>query len=465
MSRLRSVFAVQSASGRSTPWTDQRLINLYAELGGPDTKSKAVVHGTPGLKTFADSFGGGKLRGATVQQGTVYVVAGTTLYSVNSTGTTTAISGSIPGTAKVKLVPGRDNIAILQDNGDLYAYDGTSVAQVTDADLFTASDITYQDGYLIVAKKDSDQFQISSQFDFTAYDALDFATSEALGDELVAALSDRRELWLLNAKTTEIWYNSGASDFPFVRRDVIQRGCRTRDTVVNFDNTIIWLGDDGVVYRASGYTPQRISTHAVEYAIETDPDRGTTARAFEYTQEGHKFYVLKLQNETWAYDAATQLWHERESYGASNYRVDGTIEAFGRVLAWDDEKAKLYDLDLETYTEDGGIIQRTAQTPVIHADRRRGFMSLFEMEMEVGVGLTTGQGSDPQAMLSYSNDGGKTWSNEKWRSIGKIGEYIQRVRWHRLGSFRQRVMQMVISDPVKVAIYAMTADIETGTDG
>jgi hypothetical protein len=459
MPRQRSVFAVQSSSGRSTPWTDQRLINLYVERGAPDAKSKAIAYGTPGHKTFA-TFPSGKVRGAAVQDQTVFVVCGQTVYTVDSSGNTTALTGSVPGTDLVKMEAGRDNVVILRDNGTAYNYDGTDVSEITDNDLPSVGDTTYQDGYLVYSEKGTDQWYVSNLFDPETVDPLDFATAESAGDRIVGLISDRQELFIFGVRTLEVWYNAG-SDFPFARRQVVNRGCLARDSIVDFDNSIIWLGDDGVVYRAAGYSPQRISTHAVEYAISQDvaPE---SARAFEYTQEGHKFYCLQLSDETWVYDAATGLWHERQSYQDKPWRIDGTVEAYGKTLAFASDAGKLYELDLDTYTEDGETIRRIAQTPPIHADRRRAFMPRFEAEIEVGVGLSVGQGSDPQAMLRWSDDGGKTFSNQLWRDMGEIGEYRQRVVWHRLGSFRQRTMQLVISDPVKVAITAMVADIEVG---
>ncbi len=77
---------------------------------------------------------------------------------------------------------------------------------------------------------------------------------------------------------------------------------------------------------------------------------------------------------------------------------------------------------------------------------------MLQLDMEVGLGLATGQGSDPQVMMRWSDDGGKTWSNEYMRSAGKQGEYKKRIIWRRLGRGRDRIFEFVVSDPIAFSI-------------
>ena len=143
--------------------------------------------------------------------------------------------------------------------------------------------------------------------------------------------------------------------------------------------------------------------------------------------------------------------------------MNGAAEIYGKVLVGDYKSGNIYQLDLDTYTDNGGVIQRIAHSPSIHASTYRAVIRRFVIELEAGVGLTTGQGSDPQIALSWSDDGGRTFGNEHWTTIGAIGRYGVRAVWRRLGQFRQRVFRLLISDPVKVAIIAANADVE-GTD-
>jgi hypothetical protein len=232
------------------------------------------------------------------------------------------------------------------------------------------------------------------------------------------------------------------------------------------DNGLFWLGRDrrgeGIVYRANGYTGVRISTHAVEWQIQQYDDI-SDAIAYTYQQDGHSFYVLVFPsaNTTWVYDAATQAWHERAGFTDGNFtRHRGNCQmAFNnKVVIGDFENGNIYAFDLDDFSDNGGI-QKWLRTwralPTGTNNLRRTAQHTLQLDCESGVGLNLGQGSDPQVMLRFSDDGGHTWSNEHWKSMGKIGEYYKRVLWRRLGmttKLRDRVYEVSGTDPVKIAI-------------
>ncbi len=244
----------------------------------------------------------------------------------------------------------------------------------------------------------------------------------------------------------------------------MERGCAAAFSIAEDDNSIFWLGEDRIFYRADGYVPQRISQHAIEealrkYQIVSD------ACAFIYTMAGHKFYVVTFPAEdaTWVYDITTGLWHERRSVGMGRWRVSTYVEAYGKHLVGDFENGRIGELDLDTYQEYGVTMQGIAAGPSVHADRKRIAHSRFELDIESGVGLTSGQGSDPQIWVDWSDDGGRTFSARKLlRSMGKIGEYQQRLRLNRMGSSRERVYRVTVSDPVKRSIIAAHLNARQG---
>jgi hypothetical protein len=135
----------------------------------------------------------------------------------------------------------------------------------------------------------------------------------------------------------------------------------------------------------------------------------------------------------------------------------------GQHIVGDFENAKLYALDLDTFTDDGNIIRRVRRTTTMNDDQARLFFSRLQVDVESGVGLEIGQGSDPQLMLRYSDDGGNTWSNTKYATMGKIGEYKSRCVFTRLGSGRNRVWEISVTDPVKAVILGANAEIMKGT--
>ena len=237
------------------------------------------------------------------------------------------------------------------------------------------------------------------------------------------------------------------------------------------DNTVFWLGKNkdggGIVWRLNGYTPQRVSTDAIEYAIakySTIAD----ARAYAYQQEGHTFYVLTFPSggATWVYDAATQLWHQRayldpDTGTLGRHRSNCHMYYAGLHIVGDFETGDLYALDLDYY-QDG-----TDPMPSIRAAAYIGgpdynwiIHNRLQVDFETGVGLVDGQGSAPLVLLDWSDDGGKTWSNQHRGSLGKTGEYLTRVFWTRLGRARARTYRVMISDPVKRVIMGAALNPE-----
>lgn len=462
-------WAINSYQSRALPLSAQQLVNFYAEAAPKDAKSPVVLYGTPGIKDFATSVGNGPIRGAHNFDGTLFTVSRNALYEVDSAGSETS-RGTINTTSgPVSMSHNQATMAQLciVDGVDGWIYTTSGgLVQITDGDFFASPVVDFQDQYFAFIRANTGQWFLSNLNDGTAYTATDIATAEGDPDKLVSLISNRRELWLYGAETIEIWYNSGNADFPFSRYEggFIERGCAAAFSIAEDDNSILWLGEDRIFYRADGYTPQRISQHGIEealrkYVIVSD------ACAFIYTMGGHKFYVCTFPAEdaTWVYDITTGLWHERQSFGMGRWRVSAYANVYGKHLVGDFEQGRIGELDLDTYQEYGVTMQGQATGPAVYADRKLIFHRRFELDIEAGVGLTSGQGSDPQVWLDWSDDGGRTWSARKpFRSMGKIGAYMQRLRWLSLGSARQRIYRITVSDPVKRSIVAAHLDAEVG---
>ena len=348
---------------------------------------------------------------------------------------------------------------------DLYVATQDSLTAVGSENYPGAADVAWIDGYFVFIKPNSNQFFLSDLNDPTSFDPTQIATAEGSPESLRGLIVDHRELWLMKeGPSTEVWYNSGASPFPFERATgaYLERGAAAKTAITKLDNSVFWVGDDGVVYRADGYSPRRISTHAIEQSLSKNGTADLVA--FAYTQEGHPFFVLKKPNVfTFVYDVASNLWHERVSHQRPDYRVSTCIFAFDKHLVGDDKSGKIYRLDPDDLNgEDGETTPAIVTGPPLWAEGKRAFFHNLLIDFEMGVGLTTGQGSDPQVMLRLSRDGGHTWGPEKWRSLGKKGEYRRRARWDRLGMFRQCVPELTISDPVRRVVLGAYAEITEG---
>lgn len=441
--------ALQYSTGRSYTWSGATLINAFSEVSEGDKRDAFAVMATPGL-TIWTTVGLGPYRGGIVVGGVLYVVSGASLYSVNAGGTATFL-GTIPGNGPVAIAGNYTEVCIAA-SGTGYVWSGGTLQTPVP---FSVAGVVYFDGYIIWQIAESEQFIISALDDALSYDAADIASVEGAPDNIVGMMNSHRELLFLGKQTTEIFYNSGAADFPFERQgnSFIERGCFDRDSIVKLNNSVTFVGDDRIVYTLAGYQPQRVSTHWVEYLLRD----ATYARGWTYSQEGHAFYVLECDAGTIVLDMQTGAWHKRQSYQMDWWRGFGSVNAYGLTLIGDRANGNLYIPSLDVHTENGEPIAVQIDLPPIDAGRERVVMYSFEIVMDVGTGDTATP--DPQIMLQYSDDNGHRWSNEMWRSMGRVGEYRTRAIWRKLGQFRQRQMRIRITDPVRRFVVAYYADI------
>ena len=463
-------FATQSYQSKSLPLSAQRCVNAYAEREPGDAKSQVAVFGAPGLTQFS-TCGTGPIRGMHVMGGVLYVVSGTTLYSVDSLGNATALGGAVGGNGYVCMSDNGTQVLIV--NGvHGYVYTAASGFQIiNDSNFHAATSATFFDNYFVLSWDGTNKFFISNSLDGTTYSGTDFASAEVSPDFVLSIVNQQENLLIFGGTTIETWYDAGTVNFPFQRIDggTVERGCAAALTPVKEDNSVFFLGDDRIFYRLDGTIPRRISTHAIEdawqgYGVISD------SYCFSYTFEGHKFIIVTFPtaNATWVYDIATGLWHERVSWdenGNSYGRWRGSCAAtiYNKILIGDAYSGNIGYLDNSAFTEFGNTMQALMIGPVIHQDRRRVFHTRFELDMEAGVGATVDPGSNPQAMLDWSDDGGRNFCRpQRWTSLGKIGAYTQRLRWLRNGQSRQRVYRLTISDPVRRTVIAASVDISVG---
>lgn len=464
-------FVGGSATARSRAFDAQRTVNLYPEVSESGTsKTVAMFVGTPGLAPWA-TVGSGGIRGMLRFSATLaVVVSGENVYVVDQDGSATLVGPIGLGDGPVSLASNGTLVAIA--DGAALHFVNPSSRTITTNGVYPADSVSFIDGRFVFNESRTGRFRATLAYS-ADIDPLDFATAEGSPDDLVSLIVDHREIWLFGSSSTEVYFNAGTDGFPYQRIEgaYIEHGCAAAHSIAKIDSGVFWLGADenghGIVLRAVGYQPQRLSTHAVEHAI-AGYARIDDAVAWTYQQEGHSFYVLTFPtaDATWVYDVATNLWHERawrDNDGRLRRHRGACHMAFAAAnIVGDWQTGNLYRLDLDAYTDNGAAIARIRQAPHLAADGKRITHHALEVEMETGVGLVTGQGEDPQAMLQWSDDGGATWSNERWAPIGKIGKRRTRVRFRRLGQARDRVYRLTITDPVKVAIVGATIDAAVG---
>ena len=269
------------------------------------------------------------------QVSTATAAAGATSIPANITGTITSgdtlniplDNGATFMTTAASTVTGTDLAIALASglpgqvtSGAVIVDPANVLGQITAAAFQPASTVTFFDGYFCFDAKGTRQFFISGLNDGTQYSGLDFATASASSSDVVAVRAYHEQLLVFTRISTEVWWDVGSSAFPFQRYDAayIERGCASPLSVASEDNTVFWMGDDGNFYRMEGFTPKRVSTFAMETAWAKYPNRFLDCNCFVLDQEGHKFAVVNFPSgeQTWVYDVATNLWHQRESWGS-----------------------------------------------------------------------------------------------------------------------------------------------------
>lgn len=458
----------------------QRTVNLYLEAqeAGPRKDNVARLVGTPGLRTLV-TLGAGPVRGvhwSSTDQ--LFVVSGSNLWEVLPGWGVTLRGGAI-GSSSVGRVTMADNgTKLMIGDGTTTAWNadlapGSALSAVADTDC-PGGFVTWQDGYFINTVPNTNRFQISG-LNAVTYDALDVASKEGRPDKIVMVLCANRQLWLFGEQTTEVWWNSGAALFPFERIDgaFMETGTASALTCCVVAGSVAWLGNDqrgrGTIWYSQGYQPHRLSTHAVERALAGYANL-ERAFAFAYRQNGHEFYQLTVPPSstdgggTWCFDFVVGQWHER-SYldsmlGALPHRASCATAAFGSVVVGDRINGNLYAYDTNFYWDGENPIRRLRQSPHVSSAEKRIRHNAFELQAEPGVGLQSGQGSAPLATLSWSDDGGHTWSNQHTVSMGLVGKYKFRYRWRRLGVSRDRVYRVETSEPVPVTWLGAELELE-----
>lgn len=444
--------------------------NAYAEKNPQDPARPFRLVPTPGSRLIdnsstlatgvravaqADGFASGKL----------VVVDGTVVRLLDlSAETWTALTGAFAGTDRAQVVFGEVQAGLL-GNGALYQSTGTSVAALTDADWATLlsdhsetafTSITVM-GQRLIATYGS-RFAFSVALDFNNTTTLSYYTAENAPDGVIAAVALGDVLYVFGTQTIEPWTQTGDNDDPFspLTGQVIRRGVAARDTIVQLDNSLFFVADDRTVRRLDGLVPTILNKDDAWVTRLLASVDATTLVCRAVETEAHSFYVINAPTFCVVYDIATQTWHKRETKDQTTWewayitRVDEKFYAGSRL------DTKLAEIS-RSYLSDDMADASTFGTEIIHTftahlpvKMGRNPMSIVRLEGTKGIGLVTGQGSDPQVIMSISRDKGITYGSERTRSLGAIGEYLARTIWRQCGRAHpeQTVMKFTWSDPV-----------------
>jgi len=465
------ILPLESVPALSKSVSAQRVVNAYAERSKSGAKAGWVRYGSPGIVT-GTTCGVGPVRALHEMNSLLYAVSGSSIYSIASNYVATELAAGIVGTGPVSIANNGTQIMIV--NGQFgWTYDATAgLQQATSVFFYAANTTDFFDDYFLFPRNGTNNFFHSDLLDGQGYVFDNFASAESDSDYVVAVKALGQHLYVFGTRTIEPWYDAGAADFPFRRYDgaAIKRGCIAPMTVVQIDTRLFFLGDDYRFYALSGGSPTPLSNSPIEQHWQK-LSRVDDAHCVPFNWDGHTFVnvVFPSANEVWCVDTATGLWHERESFDDQmriiRWRANCTAKAYGKTWIGDYLSGKVGSLDDTVFTEFDEPFTSELVTPNLSNGGRRGFMPALSLDIQAGVGLNTGQGTDPKWMLDWSDNGSDSYEPYVMeRSAGLIGHGTQRVIFDRLGSFYQRTMRLRCSDPVKrVVIGGYTPRLRWGT--
>lgn len=451
----------------SLPVANQTTRNFTIEA---DQNSDTIAAFIPfrGLKPFAVTTGSAS-RGVGIYDNEFYAVTDQTLYKVDSAAVVTTI-GTITGTNRCVLQEDNASLVITNGSDKPWRYDGITLTQGTDVDLPNASTVTYINNRVVYdgAGPDVAFADLGSPL---AVDSANVTSEDTSPDDTLAVKAFRDQLFVFGEQSTVPYYNIGTGNPPYkaIQNAISEIGLKAIHSISSNYRSLYFLGSDLMPYRIGGIQPEPVGNPSIGRAIAgyANPENAY-GNCFNF--DNQYFYLLTFPGEA--------SWLYSEGLGWTNlaYGVDGEpsliydyANVYDKHLVSDRQSGNIYELDFDTFTDNGQVIQRRRDTRKVTGKDfgfpgKQIFMERLELVVETGVGTISGQGSDPEIMMSYSDDGGRTWSPEVWAKFGPLGDFDYHVNpfWTDLGSFYERQFRFTVTDPVKVVLISANADIEIG---
>lgn len=455
-----------SYTNRSLPLSSQVTKGFYPEIN-PESRNIVSLNPFPGLKAFSALSGVG--RGLHVMDDILYAVSGPRLYRVDANGTGTDL-GIISGTGVTGMADNGTQLMIATGDSPHVYQDTLEV--LGDPDVVSPTTVAYLNSQFLLDTNNGVPGRfVTSDPGTTSIDALNFAEAESHPDDISRIVAHNQVAYMFGPKSLEPWFNSGTGSPPWdrIQGGVKPYGLAGRDAIGVSDDFIYFLDNKRIPRRLVGVDVTPIGNPALgaEWAKYSDV---SDAVGMTFTLDQQNFFQLNFPtaDRTWLYHEPSNQWTQL-SYGVNNarHRAMSYVSVYGKDLVQDHSNGKIYELDQDTYTDDGAEIQRVRSTATIEGKLydvpgEELFFDRVEFILQTGEGTPTGQGQTPVLMVRHSDDGGRTWSAENSYDLGVGGDYLQRVVLQNQGSAFQRIYELKQTDPVPMTLIAAHADIEVG---
>jgi hypothetical protein len=491
-------FAGGTNKNRSRLLNSSNAINLYTEAQGSTSNATVVLQSFPGLKLFGApddiTFEAGGDNGIhRMANEVVYRVVQGRLYRVIQDGTHTFINTIEDNATFANPIEGLVSFA---DDGVwivmVYRSANDGFFKVKAYNTETQQLVFVVDPESAIVNAESVSF-LNNQFIYTTrrfffvsditspidVNGLNGAGAESYGDDIVRGYVFKQALYLYGKRTVETWFNSGVGNPPFERVEgqILNVGLVAKFSVANNDNFMYFLGDDRRVYASNGSQADKISNNSVTSQIEQF-ETIDDAVGFCFSFENQNFFAITFPteqktfcfNETigadlgW-FELSSSAFFERDEKYYNIYKCFSSVDAFGKIIMPAVDSNKLYELDINTFLNDDEIIRRERTFPTINGSTlgeigKRVQMSRFELIVEKGVGNINGDGIDPQIIVEFSFDGGKTFSNGSWMKIGRLGQTNIKAECFKIQSFYDLIIRIKCTDPVLYTIISASIDLK-----
>jgi hypothetical protein len=389
------------------------LVNLFVEKAAT-SENQACLQSRPGLTTLATN-GSGPINqiysNPGVLGGDYFTVSGSTLYR------NTTSKGTVSGSGFTTIV-GSATEAMIARGATLYSYNGTNLASsgFTGNASNNVTSVCYINDRFVAIEANSARFYWSALLDGRTWDALDFATAERQPDNLLDIASLGDNIWLFGQATVEVWQNDGVTPFSRIEQVSFDKGIIATGALTKADNTLFFVGSDCVLYRASTDVPSRISEHWLEEKIRGS----TTVSLFTYVRDGHEFVNLRLDNETFAFDCATEAFCEDQTSSgnwiAQCAAMKGTVPYFGHSST--------------------GAVMNFSGWQDLSAGLTREFTAAVQLDGPASIDnvwLWAETGTSLTITCEYSRDAGESWTSAGDVTVTTDTRAI--AEWRRLGQF------------------------------
>ena len=462
--------------------SNQQCINMYPNIVQAPALSQETLFGTAGVTQITTTGTIAQQNRGSHKMGDIpYFVNGTSLYRVDRASTnpdvfTNTALGTIEGTGRVSMATNGTQLFILVPGGKGSVWVQSTTTFTPDVNAvdsnFTASGapqyVDFSDGYFVFTTA-TKRAIISNLNNGLAYTATDFFTAETDPDKIVGLVVYQNNVYILGSETIEEFENvpSGANQ-PYLRTGlVIEKGLFAPFSVIKGDGAFRFVGggrdESPSIYEFQGSGVQKISTSAIDVVLDDMTDAEVAGIfAVHYGTNGQFFtaFTLPAKNETFEFSALSSRWHQRRSFisdALDSWRVSSIETAYGELLCSDRIDGRIGILDEDVYTEYGAVIPRILDTMPVSANGNSFSIASMELTVESGVGNAAVP--DPKVRMSRSLDG-KTFGDERDRSIGKVGEFHRRVIWTRIGRARRfEIFRFELTDAVKPVFIKLEARI------